>query len=376
MSIFYNMSSIDLIPSEVIGEGSYGCIHKPSLICKDNKKISYKNKISKLLLTEYAIRELKEYMLISETDKKNQYFLGIPSLCKIKPSKLALKAIKKCKRLTKKHKISEKLIDNYSLLIMNDGGVDLEQFGLKCKKLEINDINQTKVSDFWKETGRILNGLLVFQTHNIIHFDLKPQNIVYNEKTNRINFIDFGHMRKITDAITDAKNNNNRLIESAFWNYPFEIQFLNKNKYIETAQLSMEGKKEWMHHFLSDLQNRENSEFVIAYETFMDIFTENLSNEEQIEIDKQYKYDFYKTLTQQIILENYEKNVEKSIKTIDVYGIGLAFKIVLNYTSHLLPRKFTDKMNEICYFMTTPDLSKRYMINEIISQHTEALKLL
>jgi hypothetical protein len=32
--------------SKVIGEGSYGCVMKPSLPCK-NKTISYKNKISK-----------------------------------------------------------------------------------------------------------------------------------------------------------------------------------------------------------------------------------------------------------------------------------------------------------------------------------------
>ena len=32
---------------EVIGEGAFGCVHKPSLLCKD-KKISYKNKIFRL----------------------------------------------------------------------------------------------------------------------------------------------------------------------------------------------------------------------------------------------------------------------------------------------------------------------------------------
>ena len=33
--------------SEVIGEGSYGCVHRPSLNVK--KKIDYENKISKFL---------------------------------------------------------------------------------------------------------------------------------------------------------------------------------------------------------------------------------------------------------------------------------------------------------------------------------------
>ena len=132
-------------PSEVIGEGSFGCIHKPSLICKDNKKVTYKNKISKLLITEHAIRELREYMLISGTDKKNEYFLGIPDICKIKQSKIAMKSIQKCKRLTKKNKITKKLIDNYSLLIMNDGGEDIEHYGLKIGKLLKDELKSEKI---------------------------------------------------------------------------------------------------------------------------------------------------------------------------------------------------------------------------------------
>ena len=33
----------------VIGEGAFGCVHKPSLTCS-NKRISYKNKISQSFL--------------------------------------------------------------------------------------------------------------------------------------------------------------------------------------------------------------------------------------------------------------------------------------------------------------------------------------
>ena len=29
--------------ASVIGEGTYGCIHKPSLRCKGNKKLNYTN---------------------------------------------------------------------------------------------------------------------------------------------------------------------------------------------------------------------------------------------------------------------------------------------------------------------------------------------
>ena len=43
--------------SEVIGEGSYGCVHRPSLQC--TKKKVGKNKISKLMTRKHLNKELK-----------------------------------------------------------------------------------------------------------------------------------------------------------------------------------------------------------------------------------------------------------------------------------------------------------------------------
>mgnify|MGYP000368252659 CR=1 FL=1 len=41
--------------------------------------------------------------------------------------------------------------------------------------------------------------------NDIIHHDLKPLNIVYNEEQNRLNFIDFGFMTKISSIKEQAK---------------------------------------------------------------------------------------------------------------------------------------------------------------------------
>jgi len=268
------------------------------------------------------------------------------------------------------------MLDNYSLLIMNNGGIDLESFGLECKKMALNDSNTKKIITFWKETTRLLTGLLTFQKHDIIHFDLKPQNIVYDAKKNRINYIDFGHMKKITDSIITANNSNNTLIDSAFWNYPFEVQFLNRDNFMKIANMSKNDREIWFFQFLKDLETHYESEFVIAYETFIDIFTENLTLEERSDIENQYKSDFYKTLIDQISIETYDTFLEKSIKTIDIYGIGIAFRYMLNYTRDILPLNFVETISKLAYYMTTPDLSKRYTISDIIELHTYALSLL
>jgi hypothetical protein len=108
----------------------------------------------------------------------------------------------------------------------------------------------------------------------------------------------------------------------------------------------------------------------------MDMFTENLSIEEKNNIRKHYEDDFYKTLMHQISLESYDEFLEKSIKTIDIYGIGLAFQYMLNYSRHLLPLVFIQKMSELAYHMTTSDLSKRYMIDDVINIHTKIIDIL
>jgi len=366
-------------PSEVIGEGSYGCIHKPSLICKDNKKVSYKHKISKLLLTENAISELQEYMLISESDKKGEFFLGVPDLCKVKPTENAIKSIQKCKKLTKKNNnklITKNQLKNYSVLVMKYGGIDLEKLGLEFGKMSATETNRNKAKTFWKETVRLFTGLATFQKHDIVHFDLKPQNIVYDKKTGRLNFIDFGHMRTITDSITSCQTSRNGLTESAFWNYPFEVQFLNQDQFLSAAQLSGEERNSWFLQFISNIKTHSRDDFATAYDTFMDMFTEHMNTEEKLTIGEVYQSDFFKTLNEQVMIEDYDDFLEKSMKTVDIYGVGLSLQYMLNYTRHLLPPDFAKKISELCYFMTTPDLKKRYMVEDAIEYYNKIIVLL
>ena len=78
----------------VIGEGSYGCVHSPSIQCKSPPKpgFDYKTYVSKIMKTKNAEQELKEFVMIGNIDKTNEYHLGQPILCKPKRSiKLELK---------------------------------------------------------------------------------------------------------------------------------------------------------------------------------------------------------------------------------------------------------------------------------------------
>lgn len=52
--------------SKVIGQGTFGCVHKPQMKCKDKERID-ETIVSKLMTRENANQELSEYALIDFT---------------------------------------------------------------------------------------------------------------------------------------------------------------------------------------------------------------------------------------------------------------------------------------------------------------------
>ena len=60
-----------------LGEGSYGCVHKPSIHCKTppNPNFDYKKYVSKIMKTTNAEEELAEFVTIGNIDPTNEYHL-------------------------------------------------------------------------------------------------------------------------------------------------------------------------------------------------------------------------------------------------------------------------------------------------------------
>ena len=132
----------------IIGEGAYGCVIKPSLPCS-NKNISYENKISKVMLSNNAIKELKEYTIISKIDKNNMFYLGVPTHCHLKKTKKAIKTIEKCKHLKKKNLRKKNKENDLDLLVMKDGGINLKMLAVMVNDMKNTPENNIKVKKIW-----------------------------------------------------------------------------------------------------------------------------------------------------------------------------------------------------------------------------------
>jgi hypothetical protein len=60
----------------VIGEGSYGCVVKPSVECDDN--YSVQGKISKIMKNKHAKEELKEFERVSKISGIYRFIIEKP----------------------------------------------------------------------------------------------------------------------------------------------------------------------------------------------------------------------------------------------------------------------------------------------------------
>jgi serine/threonine protein kinase len=315
--------------SNVIGEGTYGCVHKPSLKCKDNVPVSYENTVSKTISKRDASKEIMEYKNIVKADRDDDFYLGKPVLCDIDNISKNKSAIEKCK-------IADEVLNNlsgYKLIVMRDGGENLETYSKKVRNWPLTQENKRKCELFLLESLRLFKGLVVFKKHDLIHHDLKPQNIVFNEKDNRLNFIDFGIMQsknKVKSTLLSGKEYDYALFH---WSFPWETMFLLKRKF---DRINIYTKK-WL-----------TSQFTEAngyYPHMQNFFYYSIDTSlpklmYDFKINRVFnEYDMFITNeTKDLVFAEF---VDKCLDEIDLFGLGLSLMFWLHNAKKNLDPKHT-----------------------------------
>ena len=323
---------------KMIGEGAYGCVHKPSLHCSHASlhNFNYSSYVSKLMTTAHAQSELAEFIVIGNLDKKNEYHLGKPFLCKPKLDKDAIKAIKPCEHVTLKAVEANPV--NYSLLLLKYGGPDLKIFNEKMN----NDLwikpngknNREKVDNFWLGIHDLFRGLLFFKKHGLVHNDLKPQNILFDPITSKFKYIDFGIMRtKLQLKLVSSNSQNSMAV--FHWSFPFDCAYMNKNQYNKFKNMS-EKQQDDVNQELIDLillDSGEPTTLPITKPKSFEIVFAYLEESGRVPKDMTaYGYidSFYLGLKNMVKDNSYEKNLNIFIDSIDVYGLGITLQFMAN----------------------------------------------
>jgi tRNA A-37 threonylcarbamoyl transferase component Bud32 len=342
---------------KVIGQGSYGCVHKPSLKCKRKPKQNYTNKVSKILAKRSAEKELNEYKKVVLADKKKKFYLGIPDAC-VMDEKDAdnMSAIRKCH-------IGDSILhslNNYKLLIMEDGGMNLEDYTNTMKSWNKSEMSTDNCEKFLLETLRLFAGLAEFENNDLVHHDLKPQNIVYNEKTNRVNYIDFGLMETKSKLLNDARMSNYKW--SIFhWSYPWELEVLDRNMFDKCLKSTV-TQDSMVNQINQDIKN--NTGLSRHIENFFYYSLDRSSKSEFLGERATYIFDYEITLKRDMKEMGYNEFLEKSMGTIDVFGLGMALKYWFHVAKKHLSPMTVFNLEAILSKMVTARLAYRLTVDE------------
>ena len=209
-------------PPKIIGEGSYGCVAKPSLPCQGSTRRSYKNKVSKIMLSKYANLEYIEMKAITNINGIDKYIVSLPDLCVPVTDEKFKRTLKDCEN----KKLLKASDNDFRLLVYEDGGVSLNLFTRDV----LPSLNESDINIFLTRIHHLLEGLCFFHKNDIVHHDIKSRNIVYNIETNVIKFIDFGLVKRRSQLIRESKTNTNSMAQE--WdNFPPEYEFANRSEY-------------------------------------------------------------------------------------------------------------------------------------------------
>ena len=361
--------------SNVAGEGTYGCVHKPPLKCRGDREATKGNKVTKLMKTEEAKKELKEFVVMENVDPDKEYYLGTPYSCKVAQEPYNKTSAEKCKRLRSADPKIAKNLSKYTLLVMEDGGDSLDIFAEKANAWTSADRFE-KIERFWLEAHRMFMGVKAFLENGVIHHDLKPQNIVYNTATHRINFIDFGLMTQKKRALKTAAASIYGF--SIFhWSFPLECKFINKNMYNSVASNTVNTKTDYIKRITKDLRESNSTPESDAIRFFL--YTACDKSGPVMKADNvmtQILNQFSETLLHIMVPgdTHYSVMLNKCLDTIDSYGLSLGLMNVLKNVHTMMKTGMVNDLSDLLLDMTNANVMKRIDIDTALVRYEDILE--
>lgn len=200
-----------------VNQGTFGCVYKPHIKCKNNTPISSTNKnnyISKIVKYDHYVKqEEKIGKQIISIKHYYEYFAPVIETCEVNIGILQNEQLEKCKLFKKNIQNST---TNTPLFISNKikyvGKKTLGKYFvslMKTPKKLLKKIPETHT--------HLLKGLTMLNSLSIVHYDLKENNILHNDETGTPIIIDFG-LSFDTKELTE--NNYKKFFYVYYSNYP------------------------------------------------------------------------------------------------------------------------------------------------------------
>lgn len=314
-----------------IGSGTYGCVYKPPLRCQGKTKRK-KNAISKFMKKRHAKNEVRENERIEELDPDRKFHVKILEVCVPNEPKEGYNENyrENCPKVWKSNK-SE--LENYRLLIQQDGGIEIDQAIKELPELK-KGITSRRRAEWWNRffagMERLFYGVMKMSEAGFINNDIKTDNILINPETLEMNFIDFGlsiSREQMKQNIIHPEDNN-----YLFHNVPFFLSqppeaFILSNypDYVREVEILVSGDNEKVEDYIEKLHKKYKKDYCSD-----DKHTKYTRKTDQLILPPEYQrnqLEFPDDAWTYLDLYH-EERLDEILSKWDLYAVGIVFATI------------------------------------------------
>lgn len=351
--------------SNLLSQGGFGCVYYPGLKCdneNDSKKDANKKFVTKLQKKNFTSNN---ELNIGLTIKKNKYyeffFLPVVSQCRVN-----IRAYKK------KH---EDELKECEVIKDEDAKYMLMKIPyVKSKPVVESIFNKTKnkkhiMISLIELYVASLKAIRILIENNIVHFDLKSDNILYDTKNNHTKIIDFGLSIPIKKLNNDNLKDYFYIYAPEYFVWPLEVHVI--NFLLHDYNDDKVDKK-----YIDDISKKISTEYVASNKA-LNLFTKEFRNKYmdlcELQVKKYLKMVAKKDSQKEFII--YE--LIKFNDTWDNYSVSIMILRIIDmlFPNDFVENNFFETFSQLLLYNIHPNPSKRFNVNDSLDKFYELFYL-
>jgi serine/threonine protein kinase len=281
---------------KLLGAGSYGCVYKPPLKCKNIRKLEdiygkMDNNVLKIVDKSSMDEELELSDLLYEIDPTQEYFIyNLPDVCQIDMNDNDnIDALDNCP-------LSH--LNNPIGLIQKYGGQSLFDYFKENPNISLSKLIQ------W--LYKLLIAVLKLLSIDYVHFDIRDDNILIDRKEN-VSIIDFGLTYSLDDLI----------------NFTDDVL----SEFIASSKRKSSRSRSSRSYYSSRISSDYRGCFYFHHPIWLNSLRNcDVSSVDKKSFDESYLVDIKDLLSKSHMnIDAIQENIQELVPKIDVFSIGLVF---------------------------------------------------